>query len=60
VLPLHCVLIRDLGMMLGEIWQLDELAAACAEQEQWEFLLVAPPLRVPGAVGSPVSPIAVL
>jgi kynurenine formamidase len=59
VLALHCVLIRDLGMMLGEMWQLDELARACAADGVWEFLLSAPALRVPGAVGSPVSPVVV-
>jgi kynurenine formamidase len=59
VLALHCVLIRDMGMMLGEMWQLDDLASACAADGRWEFLLVAPPLRIPGAVGSPVSPVAV-
>jgi kynurenine formamidase len=59
VLALHCVLIRDLGMMLGEMWQLDELACACAADGQWDFFLSAPALRVTGAVGSPVSPVAV-
>jgi len=41
------------------MWQLDDLASACAADGRWEFLLVAPPLRIPGAVGSPVSPVAV-
>lgn len=59
VLALHCVLLRDLGMMLGEMWNLDELAGVCASDGRWEFLLVAPALRVTGAVGSPVSPVAV-
>lgn len=59
VLAVHCVLIRDLGMMLGEMWVLDSLAAACATDGRWDFLLVAPALRVTGAVGSPVSPIAI-
>ena len=58
VLPLHCVLIRDLGMMLGEILDLEELAADCASDGVWEFFLAAPPLRVVGGVGSPVSPLA--
>jgi kynurenine formamidase len=58
VLPLHCVLIRDLGMMLGEIFDFEELAADCAEDGIWDFFLSAPPLRVVGGVGSPVSPLA--
>ena len=59
LLPLHCVLIRDMGMMLGEIFDFEALAADCTEDGVWEFFLSAPPLRVVGGVGSPVSPIAV-
>jgi kynurenine formamidase len=59
LLPLHCILIRDMGMMLGEIFDLEELAGDCAADGVWEFFLSAPPLRVVGGVGSPVSPIAV-
>ena len=58
ILPLHCVLIRDLGMMLGEILDLEDLAADCAADGVWEFFLSAAPLRVVGGVGSPVSPLA--
>ena len=58
-LPLHCILIRDMGMMFGELFNLEELADDCADDGQWDFLLSAPPLRVTGAVGSPVSPIAI-
>jgi kynurenine formamidase len=58
VLPLHCVLIRDLGMMLGEIFDFEDLAADCVADGVWEFFLSAAPLRVVGGVGSPVSPLA--
>jgi kynurenine formamidase len=58
-LPLHCVMLRDVGMMFGEMFDLEALAADCAQDGQWDFFFSAPPLRVPGAVGSPVSPIAV-
>jgi kynurenine formamidase len=57
--PLHGILIRDLGMMLGEMWALDELADACAEDARWDFFLCAPPLEVEGGVGSPVTPVAI-
>jgi kynurenine formamidase len=57
--PLHVLVIRDLGMMMGEIWDLEELAADSAADGRWESFLVAPPLRVAGGVGSPVSPIAI-
>jgi kynurenine formamidase len=57
--PLHCILIRDLGMMLGEMFDLEALAADCAEDGRWEFFFSAPPLRVTNGVGSVASPIAV-
>lgn len=57
--PLHLLTLRDMGMMLGEFWFLDDLAADCAADGVYEFQLVAPPLRITGAVGSPVNPIAV-
>lgn len=56
--PLHLLALRDMGMMLGEFWFLDDLAADCAADGVYEFQLIAPPLRVTGAVGSPVNPIA--
>jgi kynurenine formamidase len=56
--PLHMVLIRDMGLLLGEIFYLDELAEDCAADGTYEFLLVAPPIPFTGAVGSPVNPIA--
>lgn len=59
MVPLHAVLIRDMGMMLGEIWNLEELAAACRADGTWDFFLTATALRVTGGVGSPVSPVAI-
>lgn len=58
-LPLHLLCIRDMGLMLGEIWDLDALAADCAADHAYEFLLVAPPIKVTGGIGSPLNPIAV-
>lgn len=57
-MPLHLLCLRDMGMLLGELWSLEALAADCAEDGVYEFQLVAPPLRVTGAVGSPVNPMA--
>ena len=53
------VCLRDMGMMFGEYWDLTALAEDCAADGVYEFQLVAPPLRVIGAVGSPVNPIAI-
>jgi kynurenine formamidase len=56
--PLHQVAIPHLGLFLGEMWDLDGLASACVEDGRYDFLLTAAPLRVTGAVGAPVNPIA--
>ena len=58
-LPMHMLCLRDMGLMLGEYWDLTALAADCAADGVYEFQLIAPPLRVTGAVGSPVNPIAI-
>jgi hypothetical protein len=47
-----------LGLNLGELWYLTELASWLHNHKRNRFLLTAPPLRLPGAVGSPVTPIA--
>ena len=58
-LPVHALCIRDLGLTLGEMFDLDALAADCARDGVWEFLLTAPPLKVTGGIGSPLNPLAV-
>ena len=58
-LPLHLLCIRDMGLTLGEMFDLDALAADCARDGVWEFLFSAPPLKVTGGVGSPLNPLAV-
>lgn len=57
-MPLHRHCLAYLGLPLGELWYLTELAARLREAGRSRFLLTAPPLRLPGAVGSPVSPVA--
>lgn len=59
-LPLHQLCLFQYGIPLGELWYLRELAAALAEEGRSRFLLTAPPLRLPGAVGSPVTPVATI
>lgn len=60
LMPLHEHCLFKLGMPLGEYWWLTPLAKALAERKRTSFLLTAPPLRLPGAVGSPVTPIATI
>jgi kynurenine formamidase len=57
-LPLHELCLFKLGVYLGEFWHLSELADWLRAHDRNRFLLTAPPLRLPGAVGSPVTPIA--
>ncbi|RPE37841.1 putative cyclase [Streptomyces sp. Ag109_O5-1] len=57
--PLHRIAVADMGLPLGEMWDLEALAEDCAADGVHEFLLVAAPLPVAGASGAPVSPIAV-
>ncbi|MEO6025755.1 MAG: cyclase family protein, partial [Candidatus Binatia bacterium] len=57
--PLHCVAIVNMGMLVGEIFTLEELADDCAADGVYEFLFVAPPLPITGAVGSPINPQAI-
>jgi len=57
--PLHQVVIPNMGLLIGEMWDLDALAADCAADGVYEFWLTAAPLPITGAVGSPVNPLAV-
>lgn len=59
VAPVHGNLLRDLGVYIGEIWWLEELAEDCAKDGRYEFFLAAQPLNITGAVGSPINPIAI-
>lgn len=58
MLPMHLLCLRDMGLPFGEYWALEGLAADCAADGRYEFQLVAPPLRITGAVGSPLNPLA--
>jgi kynurenine formamidase len=57
--PLHQILIPHMGLLVGEIFELDALADDCAADRVYEFQFVAPPLPITGAVGTPVNPLAI-
>jgi kynurenine formamidase len=57
-LPLHAHCLFKLGVYLGEIWLLSDLADWLRAHKRSRFLLTAPPLRLPGAVGSPANAVA--
>jgi hypothetical protein len=48
-----------MGMTMGEIFYVAELARDCAEDGVYEFMFVAPALPITGAVGSPTNPLAI-
>jgi len=57
--PLHLVIVVNMGLLVGEIFYLEELAQDCAQDGVYEFLFIAPPLPITGAVGSPINPLAI-
>jgi kynurenine formamidase len=59
VIPLHGALMRDLGVVISEIYWLEELAADSAEDGQYAFLFAAAPLQMEQGTGSPVNPLAI-
>ena len=59
LLPLHLLDLRDMGMTQGQNFDLEALAADCADDGVYDFLLEASPLPFTGACGAPVNPVAV-
>ncbi|UNB54550.1 cyclase family protein [Mycolicibacterium sp. YH-1] len=55
---MHRALIGLLGMPIGELWNLDVLAGACAADRRWSLFLTAAPLPLIGGVGSPANAVA--
>ena len=59
IIPLHGALIRDLGIVLSEIYWLDDLATSSAKDGRYSFFFSAAPLKMKGGTGSPVNPIVI-
>lgn len=57
--PWHWVVIPAIGISMGEIFYLKELAEDCAADGVYEFFFCAPPLHLPGGCGSPINPQAI-
>lgn len=57
---LHRILIPLLGLTIGELWALDELATACILRRRYDVFLTAQPLNLLGGVGSPANAMAIL
>ncbi len=57
--PWHWVVIPKIGITMGEIFYLKELAEDCAADKVYEFFFCAPPMHIPGGCGSPINPQAI-
>ncbi|WP_238697853.1 cyclase family protein, partial [Streptomyces sp. E5N91] len=57
-LPLHGIAMAAMGLWLIDNCQLEDLGTTCADLNRWHFLFSLGPLRLTGATGSPVNPLA--
>ena len=57
--PWHWITIPIMGMTMGEIFYVKDLADDCAADKIYEFMFVAPAIPITGAVGSPTNPLAI-
>lgn len=57
-LPLHILSLVSLGVGIFDNLDFEEVAEVAKEQQRYEFLFMASPLRIPGGMGSPLNPIA--
>lgn len=56
---MHQELLARLGMPLGELWRLDQLAAHMRGSGHWDALIVVKPLNITGGTGSPANATAI-
>jgi hypothetical protein len=57
--PWHWITIPIMGLTMGEIFYVTDLAKDCATDRVYEFMFVAPAIPITGAVGSPTNPLAI-
>ena len=58
-LPVHLLHLVEMGLTQGQNWDLEALAADCAEDGQYDFFLTATPEPFVAGLGAPVAPVAV-
>jgi hypothetical protein len=56
---MHFQLLPRLGLPIGELFDLDALADACAADGRYDFMLTSAPLRLHGGVASPPNALAI-
>lgn len=57
--PFHIPAIVYMGLLLGEMFFLEDLADACAADGVYECFVSAPPVQFTGTAGAPPGPVAV-
>jgi kynurenine formamidase len=59
LLPVHMLHIVEMGLIQGQNFDLETLAADCADDGRYSFLLSASPDPIVHAAGAPVVPVAI-
>lgn len=57
--PWHWVVIPAMGLTMGEMFFVKELAEDCAQDGVYEFMFSGPPLVITGGTGSMINPLAI-
>ncbi|HVU61594.1 MAG TPA: cyclase family protein [Mycobacteriales bacterium] len=57
--PVHMLHLVEMGLPQGQNFDLEQLAADCADDGRYAFLLSATPEPIVGATGAPVTPVAI-
>ena len=57
--PIHALQIAAMGMACADSLQFEEPVKVCEEEQRWEFMVVAAPLRLPKGTGSLFNPLAI-
>ena len=58
--PIHPLQVVAMGMLVSDSLELEDIAAACEEEQRWEFMVVGCRCGSLGGTGSPFNPIAIL
>ncbi|WRT63651.1 uncharacterized protein IL334_000574 [Kwoniella shivajii] len=58
-LHLHPILLSGMGIMIGELLRLNEIAVECKRLNRWEFFFSSTPLMVEHGVASPPNAVAI-
>lgn len=59
IVVLHQYFLAMFGMPIGELWDLEALAAYCKKKGRYSFMLTSAPLNHPGLVASPPNALAI-